>query len=338
MHLENMSILDKLNDDDEILEVAKTSKSTQVTYEEIKAETGWKKPAPKLHKRKKYVNPDGSQDPFHDRGDCRRNYGSRADHVLEWMQRAARADHMHPERQSTQDTLDSGIENESPSYNSFVSGHRRIHRRPYPWSIDLDPSLIRGSNSSLTHSDSFPTHRRIARRSYPWEIELDPRLVRGSSSSISTDGTPEDRFQLTLGVIEAAVHRTVNRILSGSSVSSAGTRTHLEPSFSNKGGGSFSDSELNYNNAASSEKRKKARSKKIETGADGSFSQNTGSFRSLALLSNDLTIMRVQSQSPDIAETKSDAEKERRRTRPDSVQLMDPDSRTDKLEPKIIFR
>ena len=76
-----------------------------------------------------------------------RPFRPRDAHVLDWMQRAADLDydHEHPERQSTVDTLDSGIENESPVYHSFVSGHRRLHRRPYPWSIDLDPSLVRAN-------------------------------------------------------------------------------------------------------------------------------------------------------------------------------------------------
>ena len=73
------------------------------------------------------------------------------DHVMDWVQRMAeRDDHEHPERQSTVDTLDSGIENEAPVYSSFVSGHRRIHRRPYPWSIDLDPSLVRANAAAAS--------------------------------------------------------------------------------------------------------------------------------------------------------------------------------------------
>ncbi|XP_070178845.1 hornerin-like [Littorina saxatilis] len=176
-----------------------------------------------------------------------------ADHVLAWVERSALGHddlHEQPERQSTVDTLDSGIENESPIYGSyFVSGHRRLHRQPYPWSIDLDPSLIRASGAA---DDLFSGHRRLSRRSYPWEMAVDHpvTVTPGSPGSGSTTdgGHDEDDLHLTLGnVIEAAVHRSVCKILSGSS--SPGSHSSL-PSFAlqpgdrkrKKGEGGNSDS------------------------------------------------------------------------------------------------
>lgn len=185
-----------------------------------------------------------------------------AAHVLDWMQRAALVDHMRPERQSTVDTLDSGIENDrhyapryaSPQFGAH-NGHRRLQRRPYPWAMELDASLVRGSSPSLAQED-LGGHRRLARMPYPWEIELDPRLIRGSNSSLSTEGNQEDaRVHLTLDVIEAAVHRTVCRILSGSSVASSSPRRRAPPIVSYSGA-SFSDSELSYSDSTFYQRRR----------------------------------------------------------------------------------
>ena len=74
-------------------------------------------------------------------------------------------------------------------------------------------------------------HRRLTRRPYAWEMNLDPRLVRGSCSSLTSDGqgisdshtdSPSPSLHgITLEVIEAAVQRTVQTLLSVGSLNSS---------------------------------------------------------------------------------------------------------------------
>ncbi|XP_076435316.1 uncharacterized protein LOC143275225 [Babylonia areolata] len=269
-------------------------------------------------------------------------------HVLDWMQRAAEQHEQHelPERQSTVDTLDSGIENESPNYSSFVSGHRRIHRRPYPWSIDLEPSLIRANAAAAAaaaaaafdlDSDPFSGHRRLARRSYPWGMDLDPSLVQDNGGSHPAgEGSNPDSLKLTLGVIEAAVHHTVRRLLSSSSVASSGSLRNL-PNFSfrdleeSKEAGerdisrSYSDSELcSYDKeeeAMVRRRRRKRRRRRQGVGGGGGGEGGTLRRASSTTVKEDFVrsvpvlgdlgeetfsghVRRMP--SPDIAETKSD--------------------------------
>ena len=152
-------------------------------------------------------------------------------------------------------------------------------------------------------------------------MDLDPRLVRGSSSSASTIDSSQDHdhLQLTLGVIEAAVHRTVRKLLSGSSATSSGSHRTIPTSFGfNDGdvGISFSDSELYaYREEEVFVKRRMKRRRRSGRGREspeggvgrGEMSGVKEDFvRSVAVLSGESTVPAVRRGSLDLGETKSD--------------------------------
>lgn len=238
-------------------------------------------------------------------------------HIVNWIQHIQHVngvDGHRTERQSTVDTLDSGIENDSqsilhygsPKYQTYINGHRRLQRRPYPWAIELDPSLIHGSNTSLAPEDTFCNHDCLRREAYPWQIELDAGHIRSRNSSSSTEGIQDNRFKLTMGVIEAAVHRTVQKLLSGSSSSSSCLRQRLSHR-AVLGESSLSDSELNYSETVSQKRKRAMRKMQKQKNVLLQEKKDGSSCNSSTIFPNNSSLKLLRTLSPDvIMETKSD--------------------------------
>lgn len=170
-----------------------------------------------------------------------------------------------PVRQSTVDTIDSGIaEENSPGRtqkrvlghsrrNSY--GHQLVCRRPYRGRIDLDPALIESCSSNpespAIEKENFSpfltelyNHPRLCRRPYQGIIDLDPALTRSGSipNSPTTDrglhipAFASSRFHASRSLNpdsgdEESIH---------DGWSKSRQRLNRDSSFS------FSDSEINY--------------------------------------------------------------------------------------------
>ncbi|PVD36330.1 hypothetical protein C0Q70_03309 [Pomacea canaliculata] len=183
-----------------IIPKAKASKSTQASYEEIKAETGWVRPAVRVHKRKKYISVTDSHgkqssfdDAFHNGSNLPKEPSS-TDSAEETGRRCTdRSSRMPPRSDppaSDQDFRTWRDENQGQSISRWiqqneraeqmsvdeehVKGHFDVGTSPW-WGQQLQRDRSGGAVITLGQGYGYIQGRK-RREQYPWT-----RFYRGGS-------------------------------------------------------------------------------------------------------------------------------------------------------------
>ena len=187
--------------------IPKMDRWTQVAYDEIKQTTGWTKPATYVHPRRRMVRKEaietfsseesqGGRNStditsgvpriiYSDGNDCGRELDSE-EQSSGYLSSLTRRDNglQIPVRQSTVDTVDSGIADSpqelhiSPPSSlpvknrpHFIAGHRAVTRSRYRGNIPLDPRLVSSSpttscddeSTRFPHKKTMPRYMRYSR-------------------------------------------------------------------------------------------------------------------------------------------------------------------------------
>lgn len=181
---------------------AKVDKTTQVTNEEIKNATGWHSGAFKIKKRKIYINTGNIQQqsqaaksdiPLNGddiEGSLNGNINAQERqrnvfNVEEWLHSNGSDIFRAPsDRQSTFDTIDSGIADENISLwnHGGTNEHRRISRRQRPHEIRLDPSTRNYHQRRRRLQFQGGSRRRVLHSSLS---EIGSKLVECSNEELN---------------------------------------------------------------------------------------------------------------------------------------------------------
>ncbi|XP_050419191.1 dentin sialophosphoprotein [Patella vulgata] len=219
----------------------KVDKSTQVKYDEIKAETGWNSRIYTLHRR----NLDNSSEI----STATTGSNENTNRKLAALQQLLVNSHHSFFRPVFEDTTDFGRvmhQNELCEISNIENPSLDIgENRSRQSTVETIDSGIDDSQREISAGGVINGHRRLSRHTYPWEINLDPDLTKGSSCSSMSPDEEEGRFRMSK-YIHAAVNRSIQHILSqGSDTDSP--EVVSSPGITEEG--SLSDSEVSCLNS-----------------------------------------------------------------------------------------